>query len=165
MTTKDALTTKGAGNSPARALTRAALFAAVYAGLTIAVAPIAYGPLQFRVSEAMTVLPWLYPEAIPGLFVGCLIANIYGGNGIWDIVFGSLATLTAAIISRRLRQPWLAPLPPVLINAVVLGVMFQYLLGIPFILGAAEVGLGQLGACYGLGLPLLYALRRFLIKD
>ncbi len=141
-------------------LTRAAMVAAIYAALTVALAPISYGPLQFRVAEAMTVLPWLYPEAVPGLFVGCLVANFFGGNGLLDIVFGSLATLAAALLSRRIKKPWLVPLPPVLINAVVIGAMLSYVLGLPFLLTAAEVGLGQIGSCYVLGLPLLFFLKR-----
>ena len=136
------------------------MLAAIYAALTIALAPISYGPLQFRVAEAMTVLPWFYPDAIPGLFVGCLIANLYGGYGIWDVVFGSAATLAAAWLTRRMKNLWLAPLPPVLVNAIVVGAILSVLEGLPFWLTAAEVGLGQFGACYALGLPLLLFLRR-----
>jgi uncharacterized membrane protein len=108
----------------------------------------------------MTVLPWLYPEAVPGLFIGCLIANILGGNGILDVIFGSLATLAAAILSRRVKSKWLVPLPPVAVNALVVGGVLSYVLGLPFWLTAAEVGLGQLGACYVLGMPLLFWLSR-----
>ena len=139
----------------AGAITRAAVLASVYAALTLALAPISFGPLQFRIAEAMTVLPWFYPEAIPGLFVGCLIANLAGGHGILDVVFGSLATLAAALATRRIRNHWLAPLPPVVINALVVGAVLSYALGLPFLLTVAEVGLGQFGACYILGMPLL----------
>lgn len=154
------MTEEKTGEKWATRLTRTAMFAAVYAAVTIALAPISYGPLQFRVSEAMTVLPWLYPEAVPGLFLGCLIANLFGGQGVLDIVFGSLATLLAAFLSCRERNLWLAPLYPVVINALVVGAVLSYALGLPFWLTAAQVGLGQLGACYGLGLPLLFALRK-----
>ena len=150
----------GGPGAPALRLARTAMFAAAYAALTILFAPISYGPLQMRISEAMTVLPWLYPEAVPGLFVGCLIANLFGGNGIWDIVFGSLATLAAAVLSRRMKRVWLAPFPPVAVNAVVIGAVLSRLLGLPFWLTAIEVGAGQVGACYILGLPLLLVLRR-----
>jgi uncharacterized membrane protein len=145
-------------------LARAAMLAAIYAVLTITLAPISYGPVQFRAAEAMTVLPWFYPEAAPGLFLGCLAANFFGGNGLPDVIFGSLATLAAALLTRRIKTPWLAPLPPVLINALVIGAMLSYLLGLPFLLTAVEVGLGQLGACYGLGLPLLFFLKRIKSK-
>ena len=136
------------------------MLAAVYAALTMVLWPISYGPIQFRVAEAMTVLPYLYPEAVPGLFFGCLIANIFGGQGMSDIVFGSLATLVSALISRRIKTLWLVPMPPVLINAVVVGAVLSITFGLPFWLTAAEVGLGQLGACYVLGMPLLHFLRK-----
>ena len=141
------------------------MLTAVYAALTIFLAPISYGPWQIRIAEAMTVLPWFYAEAVPGLFLGCLIANIFGGNGLPDILFGSLATLSAALISRRIRQPWLVPLPPVVINAVVVGAVLSYVIGLPFWLTAAEVGLGQIGSCYLLGLPLMFFLRRLGEKE
>ncbi|MCL2121863.1 MAG: QueT transporter family protein [Clostridiales bacterium] len=141
-------------------LSRTAMVAAIYAALTIALAPISFGPLQFRVAEAMTVLPWLYPEAIPGLFIGCLIANLVGGYGLADIVFGSLATLAAAFISRRMKQIWLVPLPPVILNAFIIGAVLSKTLGLPFWLTAGEIFLGQTGACYGLGMPLLLFLKR-----
>ena len=79
-------------------LTHAAIIAAVYVVLTIIFAPISYGQVQVRISEALTVLPYFTPAAIPGLFIGCIIANIYGGAGIIDIIFGSLATLFAAFL-------------------------------------------------------------------
>jgi len=136
------------------------VLAAAYAALTLALAPVSFGPLQFRVAEAMAVLPWLYPEAVPGLFVGCLVANLLGGGGALDVVFGSLATLAAAMASARMKHKWLVPLPPVVINALVVGAVLSYTLGLPFRLTAAEVGLGQLGACYALGMPLLLILAR-----
>ena len=141
-------------------LTRAAILAAIYAALTIALAPISYGPLQLRLAEAMTILPWLYPEAVPGLFLGCFIANLFGGYGVWDVVFGSTATLAAAYLSSKVKNPWLAPLPPVLVNAIVIGAVLCVLEGLPFWLTAVQVGLGQFGACYILGMPLLFFLRR-----
>lgn len=144
-----------------RNLTRIAMIAAIYAALTIALAPISYGEVQVRVSEALTVLPYFFPAAVPGLFIGCLIANLFGGNGLLDIVFGSLATLSAAWLSRRMPHPWLVPLPPVLINAVVIGAVLHVILGIPWYILALQVGAGQLVSCYILGLPLLYAVRKF----
>jgi hypothetical protein len=90
-----------------------ALIAAIYATVTIILAPISYGPIQVRVSEALTLLPYLWPQAIPGLFIGCLIANFAGGFGIIDVVFGSAATLIAAIITSRMPTPYLAAVPPI----------------------------------------------------
>jgi uncharacterized membrane protein len=142
-------------------LARGAMLAAIYAALTVALAPVSFGAIQFRISEAMTVLPWLYPEAVPGVFAGCLIANLIAGNGLPDVVFGSLATLLAAMLSRRVRNKWLVPLPPVIINALVVGAVLSYVLGLPLWITVAEVGLGQLGACYALGMPLLIFMERF----
>ncbi|MBR0203644.1 MAG: QueT transporter family protein, partial [Synergistaceae bacterium] len=80
-------------------LARGALIAALYAALTILLAPISYGPVQCRVSEAFTLLPFYLPEAVPGLFIGCIFANFIGGYGLPDMVFGSLATLIAAFLT------------------------------------------------------------------
>ena len=144
-----------------RFVLRAAVIAALYAAVTMLLAPISYGPLQLRVSEALTLLPILTPAAVPGLFVGCLAANLLGGATALDIVFGSLATLAAAMLTRRFRdKPLLAALPPVVVNAFVVGAVLTYAYNLPFWLTALEVGAGQLGVCYLLGLPLYYALRR-----
>ncbi len=147
----------------ARFLTQSALIAAIYAVVTLLLAPISYGQLQVRVSEALTLLPIITPAAVPGLFVGCLIANIFNPAGIsmLDIVFGSLATLAAAICTYQLKhRPLLAAAAPVLLNALVVGwvLMIQYQL--PYLATAGWVGLGELIACYALGIPLLWALKK-----
>ena len=146
-----------------RYLVQAALIAALYAALTLALQPISFSATgQVRVSEALTVLPFFTPAAVPGLFVGCLLANLIGGYGILDIVFGSLATLLAALAARKLRRwPFLVPLPSVLFNAAIVGPMLSYVTGFPMLPTVGYVGLGQLAACYVLGLPLLYLLRRY----
>ena len=103
-----------------RALARGAIIAALYTALTVLLAPLSYGEVQIRFSEAFTLLPILMPEAVPALLVGCLLSNILGGCTIFDIVFGSLATLLAAVCTRRLRDKfWLAALMPVLFNGVI----------------------------------------------
>ncbi len=146
-------------NRKTRFIVEAAVIAAIYAVLTYALAPFAYGQIQVRVSEALTVLPLFTPAAIPGLFIGCLLANILGPNGIIDIIFGSLATLIAAFLSYKLkRKKFLVPLPPILINAVVIGYIISYLYGLPLIMSMLWVGLGQTIACYGIGYPLLLLL-------
>ena len=150
----------GPEGNPTLYLVRTAMLAAIYAALTMVLQPISYGPIQFRVAEAMTVLPWLFPEAVPGLFLGCAIANLYGGNGVLDVVFGSLATLLAALLSRRMKNPWLVPLPPVVLNGLVIGAVLSYMYDLPYWLIAAQVALGQLGACYALGMPLLQFVQR-----
>ena len=142
-------------------IVRIAVIAALYAAITILLAPLSYAVIQIRVSEALTVLPFIFPESVLGLFIGCLIANIYGGLGIIDIVFGSLATLAAGYITSKMPSPCLAPLPPVLVNAVVVGFILKYVIGAPLFLSMLYVGVGQAVACYLLGLPLLIWLRRY----
>jgi len=137
-----------------------ALTAAAYVTLTMLFHPISYGPVQVRVAEALTVLPYVGQLAIPGLFLGCLLANLLGGWGVYDVVLGSAATLVAALLTRKMPRPWLAPLPPVVVNAVVVGAYLSYLAGLPYFWTALYVGLGQLVACYGLGYPLLLAVLR-----
>ncbi|HZX46171.1 MAG TPA: QueT transporter family protein [Clostridia bacterium] len=137
-------------------LARSAMIAGIYAAVTISFAPISYGPVQVRISEALTVLPFLWPEAVMGLFVGCIIANSLGGLGIWDIGLGSLATLLAAWLTSKTTKPWLAPLPPVLVNGVIVGGYLSLLYNMPWWSTMAYVAAGQVVACYLLGLPLLH---------
>ena len=145
-----------------RRLVRGALIAAIYAVLCAALAPISYGEVQFRISEALTILPLLMPEAVPGLFVGCLIANLIGGAGILDIVFGSLATLIAGLLTYAMRKlpAWVALLPVVVVNGLVVGWVLNVVYGTPLLLAMGSVALGQAVVCYVLGLPLLALLRR-----
>ncbi|NLX63608.1 MAG: QueT transporter family protein [Clostridiaceae bacterium] len=139
-------------------LIQAALLASIYAALTVVLGSFGYGPVQFRVSEALTVLPAVMPAAIPGLFIGCILANWLGGFGMIDIVFGSLATLLAALSTYFLRKHrFLLPLPPVLFNAVIVGT-YVYLLydnSYSIVLTMLFIGVSELIICYGLGLPLL----------
>ena len=108
-----------------RSLCLSAIIAALYAALTLLLAPISYGPVQLRLSEAFTVLPMVLPQSIPGLFVGCLIANIFNPSpSIFDIVFGSLTTLLAAYGTYKLRnKPILAATCPVVANGLIVGTM------------------------------------------
>ena len=144
-----------------RDLMIAAVIAALYAALTVVFAPISYGAVQFRISEALTLLPILFPQAIPGLTVGCLVSNLIGGYGVWDVVFGSLATLIAAILTYRLRKRmWLAVLPPVVVNAVIVGLMLHFMLALPLLPTMATVGLGELAVVAVLGVALIAALQK-----
>ena len=88
----------------AKTIVQAAVIAAVYASLTLLIKPLAYGPIQFRISEVLTVLPAVLPASIPGVFVGCILANFLGGFGIADIILGSLATLLAGFSTWLLRS-------------------------------------------------------------
>ena len=143
-----------------RSLCVSAVIAALYAALTLLLAPISYGNLQCRVSEAMTLLPMLMPSAIPGLFVGCLLANILGGASILDVVFGSLATLLAAIGTYALRKkPLLAALCPIVANGVIVGAVLSYVWALPLLLTMAEVAIGEVGAVI-IGFVMLAALKK-----
>lgn len=151
----------------ARKIAVIGVLAAVYTVLTVALAPISYGFIQFRISEAMTILPYLTPLAIPALFIGAFFANWWSLLGVVDVVFGSLASLIAAYLTYKMPNKWLAPLPPVLVNAVIIGSIWG--LTAPEEVGLlpamAYVGLGQLVICYGLGLPLLHILMRRFDRD
>ena len=132
----------------------------MYAALTVALAPISYGPVQFRVSEALTLLPFYIPEAIPGLFVGCIFANFFGGFGLVDMIFGSLATLIAAVLTLKSRNIFIAALWPVVSNMIIIGTMLHYLIDVPLIATCIYVGLGEAGACYIIGVPLMKILEK-----
>ncbi|PKM40366.1 MAG: hypothetical protein CVV04_03960 [Firmicutes bacterium HGW-Firmicutes-9] len=149
-----------------RALAQGAIIAAVYALLTIFLAPISSGLIQCRVSEAMSVLPYFTFSAVPGLFIGCLIANLLLGASIYDVLFGSLATLIAAYITYAMRKhvtKYLAPLPSVIVNALVVGWLLTYVyqVGVSFWVAAGYVAVGQAIACFALGIPLMKLLERF----
>jgi len=142
-----------------KSLCLSGIIAALYAAVTLLLAPISYGPVQLRVSEAMTLLPILFPQAIPGLTVGCLIANLYTGS-VLDMIFGTLATLLAGVLTYLLRnRVLLAAACPVVVNGVVVGAVLSLSYGLPLFLTMAQVALGELGAVL-LGLGLLSALKR-----
>ncbi len=152
-------------NRNIRRLTVAAMIAAVYLVLTMIFYVTSFQPLQSRLAEALTVLPYFTPVAIPGLFVGCILANILGGNGIWDVVVGSLASLLAAYLTYKLtynkpKRKWLAPLPAVLVNAVAVGIMLSVLYDMPLFATMLSVGVGQVLSCYILGIPLMVFIGR-----
>ncbi|MCL1941430.1 MAG: QueT transporter family protein, partial [Synergistaceae bacterium] len=124
------------------------MIAALYAAVAILFAPISYGEVQLRVSEALTLLPFYMPAAVPALFAGCLIANFIGGFGLWDVVFGSGATLLAAWLSSRMPNIWLAAVPPVIVNMLVIGIMLHFIIDVPLIAAVIYVGSGQAAACF-----------------
>ena len=142
-------------------IVRSAVIAALYAALTLALYPISFGAVQFRVSEALTLLPIVMPEAIPGLFVGCLVSILIGSATPWDIIFGSLATLIAAILTYATRRnKILAAFWPVLCNTVIVGLVLALTLDLPVFLTMGEVGLGELAVVYTVGMAMLAALKR-----
>ncbi len=136
-------------------ITQGAAIAALYVVLTLLFAPVSFGPIQLRVSEMLCVLPMFTPAAVPGLFAGCIIANILGGGIIPDVVFGSLATLTGAWLAYFLRSKrWLVPLPSVAANTVAVPLILKYGYGITdtaLPLMAVYICAGELVSCYILG--------------
>jgi len=154
-----------------RQIAAAGVIAALYAVLSYfaGIFGVAYGPIQCRFSEALCVLPFFFPEAVPGLFIGCLAANLLSPYGALDIVFGSLATLLAAVWTAHTRRKWLSPLPPVLCNAGIVGAVIAFetapgaltpAFWASYAYNALTVGLGEAVACYALGGLLLAALPR-----
>lgn len=151
-----------------------AIIAAGYAAATYvsALLGIAYGPIQFRFSEALTVLSVFTPAAIPGLTIGCILGNLSSPFGIWDIAFGSLATLLAAVTARMLRNvtvkglPLLSVVMPVIFNALIVGAEITILMPTgeanfaAFAVAALEVGAGELAVCLAGGIPVYYALKK-----
>lgn len=153
-------------NRKAYFITQAAVIAAVYVVLTLAINAfdLANGAIQVRVSEALTILPYFTPAAIPGLFVGCLLSNFLTGAPIWDVMFGSLATLLGAAGTYMLRrQKWLAPIPPVISNVLIIPPVLHFAYGLPggipfFML---TVGIGEVISCGILGMLLLFLLQKY----
>ncbi len=146
-------------------MAQAAMIAAIYVVVTLLISPFAYGEVQVRLSEALTILPVFTPAAIPGVFLGCLISNILGGCILPDIIFGSLATLIGAIFTWMLRNnsKFLAPLPPIIANTLIVPFVLKYgymvPLPIPFMM--LTVGIGEVISCGVLGLILHTALNRY----
>ena len=151
-------------NKKALFITQAAVIAALYVVLVVIFNYISFGPIQFRVAEALTILPYFTPAAIPGLFIGCILANVTGGAVVWDIIFGSIATLIGAVFTYLLRNKskFLAPLPPVLANTIIVPWVLKYAYGAEEMVWfmAVTVGIGEILACYVLGMILLFALNK-----
>ena len=152
-------------------IAQAGIIAALYAALCIVLAPISYSVFQVRVAEALCILPYFTPAAIPGLTIGCLVANIYG-SGIFDIIFGTLATLIGAFGSYALRKhKFLVPIPPIVANTVIIPFIIKYasvdpVTGesvaisdtIPFLM--MSIAVGEIIAVGLLGIALMLALEK-----
>jgi uncharacterized membrane protein len=142
-------------------MTQGAVIAAIYVVITWIFGFMGYGPIQFRISEALTVLPYFTLSAIPGLFIGCLISNVLIGSHQLDIILGSLATLMAAFLSYKMPKRALVPLPPVIVNAIVVPIILNITMNAPIPITIVTVGLGQILACYGIGYPLMLVLEKY----
>ena len=141
-------------NRSVRSLCLAAMIAALYLALTLLFQPISFGAVQFRISEAMTLLPAIFPEATIGLTLGCFLSNFLAGANVYDVVFGTLAPLLAAL-------SWYAAIPPVVCNGVIVGLVLTYAYQIPALwMNMLTVAAGEAVVCFALGVPLV----RFLNK-
>jgi len=171
-------------NISIRKIAFAGIIAALYAALTFAIIPFAYTPAQLRIAEVLCILPFFFPIAVPGLFVGCIIANLLSPYGLLDVVAGSFASLLAASctmligkMSRNRESVFVkafACFPPVIFNAVIIGALIAfYMVGvsdfsvfmISFVSNGLWVGLGQLLVLYVLGLPLMIYLPKTKVID
>ena len=152
-------------NKRVKFICHAALIAAIYVLLTYLAAAmgLSSGAIQVRFSEALCILPYFTAAAIPGVTIGCLLANILTGCALWDLLFGTLATLIGAVFARLLRKnKWLVPLPSVLSNMAIIPFVLIYAYGVedayPFLL--LTVGIGEVISIYGLGMALIFALEK-----
>lgn len=142
-------------------ITQGAVIAAIYVVLVYVFSYWSFGPIQFRIAEALTILPYFTPAAIPGLFIGCIIANVLGGAVIWDVIFGSIATLIGAVGTYLLRKhKFMAPVPPILANTIIVPYVLKFAYGsegiIPYFM--LTVGIGEIIVCGIFGMILLFAL-------
>ena len=154
-----------AGTAPVLSLVQAAMIAALYIVLTFIANALglANQAIQVRFSEALTILPYFTPAAIPGLFVGCLLSNLLTGCALPDIIFGSLATVVGAFFTYKLRKyKWLAPIPPIAANAIVVPFVLLYAYGIkPLWFSFITVTIGEIISCGVLGMLLLFTLNKY----
>ena len=146
-------------------ITQSAIIASLYVVLTFVANAmgLASGAIQIRLSEALTILPFFTPAAIPGLFIGCLISNILVGGIIWDVIFGSLATLVGALGTYYLRKnKWLSPISPILANTLIVPFVLVYAYGVtealPYLM--FTVGIGEVISAGLLGMLLLNSLNK-----
>ena len=142
------------------------IVAGLYAAITILTASFAYGNIQFRISEALMMLLLFEPSLTVGLTIGCLIANLFSTVSVLDIVIGTAATLLACLLTTRIKKPGFAPLPTILVNAVMVGAMLSWLympseqFWYGLLVFGGEVGAGEAAVLYVLGLPLYYAMKK-----
>lgn len=145
-------------------ITQAAMIAAIYFILVTIFKPISFSAIQVRIAEALTVLPYFTPAAIPGVTIGCLISNLMGGADILDIIFGTTATLIGAIFSYYFRKKkWLVSVPPIVSNTIIIPwvLKFAYAEAVPIPLLMLSVGIGEIISCGIIGMMLLFSLDKY----
>lgn len=143
-----------------RRMTTCAIVAAAYTVITLLTAPLSFGLVQFRLSEALVVLCALDPFLGVGITLGCFLANVFSTVTALDMIVGTAATALACFLTAKCKKDWLIPLPNILCNALIVGAMLAVVLfpdnmGVGFLLAFAQVGFGELVVMYALGMPLL----------
>ncbi|MFW2503542.1 MULTISPECIES: QueT transporter family protein [Clostridium] len=154
-------------NNTVKRLVKTAIIAALYAVITLVLAPISYGPIQFRVSEIMVLLAFFDPFYIVGLTLGCFIANILGPNGLADIIFGTVATfisvyavsITKKFVKNKKTSLIIASLWPTIFNGVIIGWMLNYIYQFPLVLSIGEVAIGEFVVVTIVGVPIVRLLQ------
>lgn len=150
-------------NNKTQFIVNSSMIASIYTLLVIIAAPISFGPIQFRIAEALTILPYFTPAAIPGVTIGCFLSAIIIGSDILDIIFGTFATLIGAFLSYKLRKnKYLVPFPPIISNALIIPWVLKYAYAeqMPIYFMMASIAVSEVIVCYGLGLILLFSLER-----
>lgn len=156
---------------PTKGLAVTGLIAALYVVLTLPFGQIAFGPIQFRIAELLTLLPFFSPWAIPGVTIGCLISSLLFST-VWDAIFGTLATLIAAYFTYKSRHLLVAPVWPILFNGLIIGTMLTLMMTggfawIPWLTMCFEIAASEFCVCFALGVPFMryfqkYNLQRFI---
>lgn len=128
-------------------LTKQAAIAAIYAAICIVLQPLSYGPIQLRISEMLMVLPFYNKKHTIGLTLGCLLANFFSFElGIWDVIFGTGATLLSCLLIVSFKQRKLVAPIAALVNGLIIGAELHFILNLPFLLSAATVAIGEFAA-------------------
>ncbi|NLX63096.1 MAG: QueT transporter family protein [Tissierellia bacterium] len=145
-------------------LTKASLIAAIYIILVLIQIPmgsLAFGPIQLRIAEGLTLLPFIEAAAIPGLFVGCLVSNIilaaYSSFGLVDIIGGSLVTLVAAYLTRKMPNRFMAALPPIILNGLIVSIWVSYFTKVPYMITVLGIAGGEIASIGIFGFTMLSA--------
>lgn len=148
-----------------KGLAVAGVIAALYVVFTLPFGQIAFGPIQFRLAELLTLLPFFSPWAIPGVTIGCLLSNLLFST-VWDALFGTLATLIAAYFTYKSRRMLIAPIWPILFNGIIIGTMLTFMIigefqWLPWLTMMFEVAASEFVICFALGLPFMQYLKKY----
>jgi len=130
--------------------------------MTIILGDFSYGPVQFRISEALTILPLIEPSAVLGVTIGCAISNIFGGYGLIDILGGSLVTLIAAFITSKMPNKVLGALPPIILNSLIVSIWVSKMTGLPYLAIVINIAIGEIAAVGALGLIFLSVYEKYI---